>query len=65
MEWIDDEIKETGSKVKFQKSIKAIRMGNSAAVYLPKEYENRQVTIYLPEKLEDIKQRVLSLLLNQ
>lgn len=41
---------------------KAIVMGNSAAVYVPKEYSGRQVVITLPEGLEDIKRRVIEAL---
>lgn len=38
---------------------KAIAMGNSAAVYVPREYLGRQVVIVLPEGINDIKRRII------
>ena len=38
---------------------KAIAMGNSAAVYVPKEYSGRHVVILLPEGIEDIKRKIV------
>ena len=42
---------------------RAIRMGNSAAVYLPKKYENAEIVIHLPEGIEEVRQRAIELLL--
>ncbi|PIU76104.1 hypothetical protein COS75_00845 [Candidatus Pacearchaeota archaeon CG06_land_8_20_14_3_00_35_12] len=41
----------------------AIGMGNGAAVYVPKEYEGKEVLVILPEGIEDLKKRVLSKLI--
>ena len=38
---------------------KVIGIGNGAAVYVPKEYQGREVIIVLPEGISDIKGRVL------
>ena len=38
---------------------KAVEIGNGAAVYVPREYANREVVITLPEGIEEIKKRIL------
>ena len=43
---------------------KAVEIGNGAAVYVPKEYGGKSITILLPEGIEEIKKRVLSKLIN-
>jgi len=42
---------------------KAIEMGNGAAVYVPKEFANREIVILLPEGIEEIQSRVLNRLI--
>lgn len=37
-----------------------VEIGNGAAVYVPREYKGKQVLVVLPEKVEDIKKRVLT-----
>lgn len=39
-----------------------VAIGNGAAVYVPKEYNGKQVLITLPEGIEELQRRVLSLL---
>jgi predicted nucleotidyltransferase len=38
---------------------KAVEIGNGAAVYIPKQYAGRQITIILPDTLEDIKRNIM------
>ncbi len=42
---------------------KAVDIGNGAAVYVPKEYSGREIILLLPEGIQEIKQRVLSTLI--
>ena len=42
---------------------KAIKIGNGAAVYVPKEYGGKEVIVILPEGIEEIKKSVLSKLI--
>ena len=43
---------------------KAVEIGNGAAVYIPKEYEGKEVIIFIPEGVKEIKKRVLISLIN-
>jgi len=42
---------------------KVIGIGNGAAVYVPKEYSGREITIILPEGIDEIRKRILSQLI--
>ena len=42
----------------------AVEIGNGAAVYVPKEYKGKNVTIILPDGIYDIKKRILSELID-
>jgi len=42
---------------------KAIEIGNGAAVYVPREYKGKEITLFLPEGIKEIKRRVLSKLI--
>jgi len=42
---------------------KAIQIGNGAAVYIPREFSGKQITIIIPEKVQDIKRTVAERLL--
>lgn len=42
---------------------KAIEMGNGAAVYVPREFVNREIVVLLPEGIEEIQSRVLNRLI--
>lgn len=43
---------------------KAVEIGNGAAVYVPREYNGREVVVILPENTEDIKRRILTSLID-
>lgn len=43
---------------------KAVQIGNGAAIYVPKEYSGRELVVLLPEGLDEIKKRVLNLLID-
>ncbi len=42
---------------------KAVEIGNGAAVYIPKEYIGKDIVVLLPEGIKEIKNRVLSSLI--
>lgn len=37
-----------------------VEIGNGAAVYVPKEYKGKEVIVILPDKINDIKKRILN-----
>jgi predicted nucleotidyltransferase len=41
----------------------AVNMGNGAAIYIPKEYEGREIVVVLPEGIEEVKRRIISKLI--
>jgi len=38
---------------------KVVRIGNGAAVYVPKEYEGKEIVVVLPEGIDEIRNRIL------